>query len=161
MTQEKNTPPHIKVARIIRKDLKAQGISAKVTSTYTTTGSSVEIRTEDLSPHTLETLRDRCNKYKAGKFNVETECYEYNRNPDLQQIEHIFIVNRTSSALEEKAYLYMKKTFAGLEDLPCSYEEAQDMTLPVEILGFRYVWLIIPLLLSKQEYFDEIVNFNN
>ncbi len=115
-------------AALIRKELKKHGIKASVTSASGSMTSSVRVQLADLvAPWTLKAIESFCNKFQMGHFDGMVDMYEYsNTNDDLPQAKFVFVSNGRSDDDRQRAYDYLRASFAGYEDKPEKYEDAAN-----------------------------------
>lgn len=87
------TTTHAAAAKAIRKELKANGITARVRSSVYAGGSSINIRIEqDLMPAAVAEVESFCKRFQYGHFDGMTDSYEYsNSREDLPQVKFVFV----------------------------------------------------------------------
>ena len=111
-----------KAAQIVRKTLKENGISAKVSSKNYTGGSSLYITiNQDVLPATLEEIKSYANQFEYGSFDGMTDCYNYdNTRDDIPQVKFVFVEVNYSDEIKAEAKSIAQK-YSDVE-----YEQ-QDM----------------------------------
>ena len=116
-------------AAAIRKELKAHGIKARVTSASGSMTSSVNVDlSECLAPWTLQAIENFCNRFQLGHFDGMIDCYEYsNTNDDVPQVKFVFVRNGRSDEDRQAAYDYLLKNYDGYQDKPARYEDAANL----------------------------------
>jgi len=116
-------------AQAIRKELKAHGIKASVTSASGSMTSSVRVQLADLvAPWTLKAIEKFANRYQMGHFDGMVDMYEYsNTNDDLPQVKFVFVSNGGDDSDKQRAYEYLLNGFVGYEGKPARYEDAAQM----------------------------------
>ena len=88
----KKISEHAHAAKLIRQELKKNGIPAQVKSEIYTGGSSVRIELESPLLSTYKKVEEFCNQFQEGHFNGMEDIYEYsNSNPDLPQVKFVFV----------------------------------------------------------------------
>lgn len=94
-----------KAAAMIRKELKANGINAKVTSKNYSMGSSVNVRiNQDITPAAKKEIETFCNKFQYGHFDGMQDLYEYsNSRDDLPQAKYVFLDVNYSDEIKAEA----------------------------------------------------------
>jgi hypothetical protein len=136
MTKELST--HAAAAKLIRKEIKARGLKARVTSQTYAGGNSVHIHFEDLKPSVFDSINSFCNKFQYGSFDGMTDSYNYdNRNDELPQVRFVTATNNLSDIMREMVYAFIKATYAGGEDLPSKYIEGCNAVLQGEYMSSR------------------------
>ena len=102
---------------MIRKQLKANGINARVRSENYSMGSSVDVDINgDYLPAAIEEIKAYCAQFQYGHFDGMTDCYEYsNRNDDLPQAKHVFVRVHRSEELKEAASEFVSQMFGELD----------------------------------------------
>jgi len=110
-------------AKIIRKELKAMGIKARVTSKTYSGGNSVDVDMIDQPRATVDAVKKMCAKFEYGHFNGQIDCYEYsNVRNDIPQVKYLFVRNEASAETKERLYQEMRNGWAGGEELPATYD---------------------------------------
>lgn len=106
-----------KAAKLIRAELKKQGVKAKVTSKNYSMGSNVTVTLTDPLPAVADQVASYCNQYQQGNFNGMEDIYEYdNTNSDLPQVKYVFVETVFSDEVRQAAWDYCKATYADFED---------------------------------------------
>ena len=138
MTKELST--HAAAAKLIRKEIKARGLKARVTSQTYSGGNSVHIAFEDLKPSVFDSIESFCNQFQYGSFDGMTDSYNYdNRNDELPQVRFVTATNTPSDTMREMIYTFLRTTYAGGEELPATYLEGCNLSLQGEYMSSR-VW---------------------
>jgi len=132
----KQISDHAHAAKLIRAELKANGIKARVRASTASMTSSVDIYLTDcVAPWTVKEIEKFCNKFQYGHFDGMTDCYEYsNTNDNLPQVRFVFVHNGRSDEDRQRAYDYLRTGFAGYENAPAKYEDAAN-----EMFGSEWV----------------------
>lgn len=92
----KTKTTHAQCAALIRKELKAAGIKASVTSESFSMGNAVNVALNNVAPEIREIADKICNKYQYGHFDGMTDCYEYsNKNDNIPQVKFVCVRNDT------------------------------------------------------------------
>ena len=116
---------HAAAAAMIRKEMKKNGIAGSVRSSTYAGGTSIHVSVSDLTPWTLEALTRFVDGFEYGHFDGMTDMYEYsNCRDDLPQVKFAFVNCSYSDELRQKAYDYLRATWAGYENHPESYKDA-------------------------------------
>ena len=119
---------HAKAAKIIRQELKANGIKGSVTSSTYAGGTSIRVSVENLAPWILERIERFTDKFEYGHFDGMTDCYEYsNSRDDVPQVKYLFVTCTFSDELRQQAYDYLRANWGGYENHPESYDEARSL----------------------------------
>lgn len=115
-------------AAAIRKELKALGIKASVTSEGYSMGDSVNVNMTDELPATKAKVDELCRKYQYGHFDGMNDIYEYsNTRKDIPQSKHVFVRNEASDEMKERIYQHLRNHWAGGELLPLTYAEGHNV----------------------------------
>jgi len=132
----KQISDHAAAAKMIRVELKKNGIKARVKASTASMTSSVDIYLTDcLAPWTLKEIEIFCNKFQYGHFDGMVDCYEYsNTNDDLPQVRFVFVHNGRNDDDRQRAYDFLRSNFAGYENAPTKYEDAAN-----EMFGSEWV----------------------
>ena len=120
---------HATAAKEIRKELKKNGIKARVTCSSYSMGSSVNVRINNELPATIAAIKLFADRYQYGHFNGMEDIYEYSNVSDLPQVKFVFVQNSYSDEVKQACWDYMCAHWAGLEDAPTNFREAH--TVPV------------------------------
>lgn len=98
------TTTHAAAAKIIRKELKNNGIQGKVRSSSYSGGSSIHVTLIDPLPATLKAVREFASDFQYGSFNGMEDIYEYtNSRKDIPQVKFVFVDAEYSDDLLEAA----------------------------------------------------------
>ncbi len=132
----KQISDHAHAAKMIRAELKKNGIKARVKASTASMTSSVDIYLTDcLAPWTLKEIKTFCDKFQYGHFDGMQDLYEYsNTNDDLPQVKFVFVHNGRTDEDRQRAYDYLRTGFAGYENAPAKYEDAAN-----EMFGSEWV----------------------
>lgn len=118
------------VAKIIRTELKKNGVKAKVTSDNFSMGNSVSVELIDELPATYEKIKAFCADFEDGRFDGMTDCYEYKPNPkNLPRAKYVHVRNHFSAEMVQRMWSWMRKHYGSLGDYPESYSEARTAYL--------------------------------
>ena len=119
---------HAAAAAMIRKEMKKNGIKGSVRSSSYSGGSSITVRVNDLTPWTLEALTRFVSGFQYGHFDGMYDIYEYSNNrDDIPQVRFTFVECSYSDELRQKAYDYLRATWAGYENHPKFFDEARNL----------------------------------
>ena len=112
------------VSKIIRKELKARNISAKVSSSSGTLTDCVYIYTNDLSPAAIESLENFVEDYRADSYDALADYHDVKHNPkNLPRVTYIIIQNDLSAETMQRAYEIALEIAPELEGYPANYRE--------------------------------------
>lgn len=116
---------HAQVAKLIRAELKKNGIVGKVRSEGYRGGNSVGVTLSDLPPWTIAEIEKYCAQYQYGQFDGMTDYYEFNNvNKDIPQVRYVTVTCEFSDGVKDAAYQHIKslhpEDFAGA---PATYKE--------------------------------------
>lgn len=115
-------------AALIRKDLKALGVNAQVTSKNYSGGCSVRVVMKDERPEVFKKVEKALGKYEYGTFDGMTDSYNYdNVIKDLPQVKFLFVNNEMSDAMKQAAYDHLRTGWKGGETLPPTYEAGYNV----------------------------------
>lgn len=105
----KRISDHAAAGKLIRAELKKQGIKASVRGQSYSGGDSITVRIDVqqadrvLVPAAQEAIQAFCRQFEMGTFNGMEDIYEYtNRNDDLPQVKFVFVQFEYGD-LEQKA----------------------------------------------------------
>ena len=117
--------PAAQAAKMIRNELKAAGIPAKVRSSNFSMGNSITVTlTGDPMPATVDAVNRELSKYRYGRFDSMTDCFEYtNRRTDIPQTKYLNIEVNYSDAIKQEAWDFLRNRWAGWEECPTDYAE--------------------------------------
>lgn len=126
---KKQLSQQAQVAKLIRQDLKARGIPARVTSESYSMGNNVNVAVTDIDPKTFEELEKAYAKYQYGHFDGMTDMYEYsNSRDDIPQTKYLFVRNEISDEMKQRIWDFLRGKFTGnFGEMPASYEEARNL----------------------------------
>ena len=112
------------VSKIIRKELKARNIQAKVSSSSGSLTDCVYIYTNDLSPAAIESLENFVEDYGADSYDALADYHDIKPNPkNLPRVTYIIIQNDLSAETMQRAYEIALETAPELEGYPTNYKE--------------------------------------
>jgi len=112
-----------KAAAEIRKTLKENNITARITSKTYSMGSSVTVRVVDQAPWVIEAMKIALDKYEYGTFDGMTDCAGIkNSDFDGPQAKHVFINNIMSDSIRDKIWTMLKSGYAAYENAPEEYD---------------------------------------
>ncbi len=118
------TSTYAAAAKIIRKELKKNGITAKVSAKSYSGGSSVDVYTTDLLPAALKEVKLFCGQFEMGHFDGMIDMYEYsNINADLPQVKFVRVNNTYSDKVKQAAWNWMRSYYADMDDAPENYKD--------------------------------------
>lgn len=113
--------PWAHAAKLIRQELKKNGIQAKVCSKSYAGGCSVDVYLNNELPATVEKVEEFVGQFQYGSFDGMIDLYEYtNTRDDIPQVKYAFVSNRWSDDWKQAAWDWIRKTFA---DVPEDAEE--------------------------------------
>ena len=114
-----------KAAQIIRKHLKDNGITAKVTSQNYAGGNSINVKTFDLLPATEKLINEYISQFEYGHFDGMNDSYNYsNVREDIPQVRFVFLNNEFSKELRQKAWDWLRGYYDCLTDAPSNVDDA-------------------------------------
>ena len=129
-----------KVAAMIRKELKKNGIKASVRKrSY----DSVYVDLEDLSPSTLNKVAEYCDQFQMGHFNGMEDIYEYSsRRTDIPQVKFVIVRHSFSRTVMSNYFDKIKTTHSELEEFETwDYEDAEHQFCKSICMNVaQYVW---------------------
>ncbi len=132
----KQISDHAAAAKLIRAELKKNGIKASVRASTASMTSSVNINLNDcVAPWVIKEIKLFCSQFQYGDFDGMTDSYNYsNTRDDLPQVRFVFVHNGRSDDDRQRAYDYLRSGFAGYENAPAKYEDAAN-----EMFGSEWV----------------------
>lgn len=84
----KRTSTHAAAAKMIRAELKRNGIPAKVRARTASMMTAVDVRVTDLSPATVREISAYVGQFEYGSFDGMTDCYNMtNVRDDIPQVK--------------------------------------------------------------------------
>ena len=116
----RQTSDAAQAAKIIRAELKKQGVSAKVTSSTYSQGSSVDVALFDCLPATKQLVEQFAKQY----------AWESKRNSELPQARFVFVKARFSNELKKAAKEFVNNSF----NLAFYSEFEIENTMPRQVL---------------------------
>lgn len=136
----KTLSTHAHAAKLIRQELKALGIPARVKADSFAGGSSVDIYLTD-APKDINALANTIGKkYQYGHFDGMTDCYEYsNKNGNLPQVKYVHITNEMSGTKKQEIWENVRRRFGLSDTFPLAYTEAQNMRFQHDYIC-AWVW---------------------
>ena len=133
------TKPHTQAAlcaAAIRKELKAEGIKASVTSVNFANGNSVHVNFTDLSPFSYSAIKQELAKYQYGHFDGMNDIYEFsNIREDIPQAKYVQVFNTMSDAKLEEVFQFIRANFSEGDLMPETYAEARNTTFSREYVS--------------------------
>lgn len=118
---------HAHAAKLIRQEIKKHGLEARVRSESYAGGNAVTVTLYDAAPWTFEAVETFAKQFQQGHFDGMVDIYEYsNRRDDIPQVKYVFVQNDISDELRAKAWTYLRGYMAGYDELPESYQDAQN-----------------------------------
>jgi len=132
----KQISDHAAAAKMIRTELKKHGIKGRVRASTASMTSSVNVYLDNCeAPWVFEAVKAFASRFQYGHFDGMIDCYEYsNTNDDLPQVRFVFVDNGRSDTDCQNAYNFLKTNFAGYENAPEKYQDAQN-----EMFGSEWV----------------------
>lgn len=116
------------VASLIRKELRARGINAKVTSRSFAGGDDVNVKIfQDLTPTAFADVKKFCESFEEGRFDGMNDIYEYySDRGNSPSVEYVIIEMHYSDELKKEAEGYVDH----IDGIP-EYERS------------HYVWMVL------------------
>lgn len=100
----KQISEHAAVAKLIRAELKKNGIAAKVKSASGSMTSKVTVDLIDCSPYVTDSVTKGLEKYQYGHFDGMNDIYiNSNTNIEIPQVKFLFITNSFSDNMKQDA----------------------------------------------------------
>lgn len=122
---KKQISEHAHAAKLIRQELKKNGIKAKVRSSSYAGGSSIRIALNNELPAVADAIKRFADDFQMGNFNGMEDIYEYGSNEKgLPQVKYVFVENRMDDSIYQAAWDYVKSHWGDMDDAPESYNEA-------------------------------------
>ncbi|MEE8432391.1 MAG: hypothetical protein V3S16_14175 [Candidatus Desulfatibia sp.] len=103
--------PAAQVAKLIKSELKKNGIACKAKSSSFSMGDSVTIEINNQPPWVVDAIESQTDKYEYGTFDAMTDCQGFkNRDFDGPQTKYLTINNRfdESITLEARRHILSK-----------------------------------------------------
>jgi len=106
---------HAHAAKLIRAELKKNGIKARVRASTASMTSSVDVYIlEDILPATLTEIKAFVGQFEYGHFDGMTDCYEYsNTRDDLPQVKFAFVHVEYSDEIKQEIRDYLGNVSEG------------------------------------------------
>ena len=118
---------HARAAKMIRQELKKNGIKARVNASSYAGGSSIRVVLSNEIPAVVDAVKSYVGDYQMGHFNGMEDIYEYsNNNKSLPQVKFVFVENSLSDDIRQAAWDYVKANWGDMEAAPESYEDARQ-----------------------------------
>ena len=115
-----------KVAAQIRKHLKANGVTAKVSSSNYSGGNSVRVLLFNPLPATRQQVEAYTSQFEYGKFDGMTDSYDYsNIRDDIPQVRFLFVNAEYSDDMHQDCWEWII-TYYNLQNAPASFREASN-----------------------------------
>lgn len=112
----KQISEHAAAAKLIRAELKKNGIKATVRASSASMTSSVNVTIEqDLLPAAVKEIEAYCGQYQYGHFDGMTDCYEYSNRQDLPQVKFVFVTVAYSDELKAEVAAYVAE-IGGIDE---------------------------------------------
>jgi hypothetical protein len=111
------------VAAIIRKQLKASGVIARVTSKTYSMGDSVTVELVNELPATVAKVKAYVNEFKGGNFNGMEDIYEYKKTQGLN-VKYLFVKSNYTDDMRQSAWSFAKANYFGTDELHENYEKS-------------------------------------
>lgn len=116
---------HAHAAKLIRRELKNNGIKAKVRARTASMTSSVTVDLVDELPATVERIQKFAGQFQYGHYDGMNDIYEYsNSRDDIPQVKHVFVSVHFTDELRQAAWDYARATYADCADGPENQREA-------------------------------------
>ena len=104
------------VAKLIKAELKKNGISCTAKSDNFSMGSSVRVEVLNQPPWTMAAIEAATSKYQYGRFNGMEDIYEHtNSRDDIPQTKYLFIKNHFDDVVRNDAWIELCGKMADLE----------------------------------------------
>ena len=121
---------HAKAAKMIRTELKKNGVKAKVKARTYSGGDSIDVTVYNQLPAAMVEIKKYCDQYQMGHFDGMVDCYEYsNSREDIPQVKFVFVNNEISDEIKQAAWSWMRGYYGGLEEAPESFKDASQVRL--------------------------------
>lgn len=139
MTKQIST--HAAAAKMIRAELKKHGIKGRVKARSFSMGDAVDIYVKDELPATIKKIKQFSGQFQYGHFDGMQDMYEYsNSRDDIPQVKFVSIHCEHSNEIRQAAWDYVRSYFAGYEDQPADFQEAnradyQNMDIMYRVLN--------------------------
>ena len=119
---------HAAAAKMIRAELKKNGIAASVRASAASMTSSVNVSLPGVAPWIAEAVESFACRFQYGHFDGMVDCYEYsNRIEGVPQVKFVFVSNEFTAEQRASAYRFLRDNMHGYSDLPENYEDARDL----------------------------------
>lgn len=114
---------HAHVAKLIRAELKKNGIDGQVRAKSYAGGSSVHIYLSDELPATVASVEDFCAEFQAGNFDGMRDLYEYSQKSG-PTVKFVFVRCDYSDEIRAAAWDYCRSYWAGMDEAPADFRKA-------------------------------------
>lgn len=135
------------VAALIRAELKRHGIAGRVTSASGSMTTSCSVKLFDPMPGTFDAVESFCAKFRRGRFDGMTDCYNYtNKRDDIPQVKFMFVESQFSYELRQAAWDYIRVLHVGFDGAPAGINAACDSRWSHTIMGLyadTIVWRVL------------------
>lgn len=126
----KATTEHAAAAKLIRQALKSHNIAGTVRAKSYAGGSSITVTLNNEAPWVAEAVSRFADTFQYGHFDGMVDCYEFsNSREDIPQVKFVFVTNEISDELRQQAYDWLRANWAGYDELPAAYTDAQNLNV--------------------------------
>lgn len=109
---------HAAAAKLIRAELKKNGIAGRVRARTASMMTAVDVDVVDLAPWTRRELEAYVGQFEYGHFDGMDDSYHYsNRRDDLPQVKYAHVHNKMSDELRAEIEAWIESYFAPGHDL--------------------------------------------
>ncbi len=131
-----------KAAKMIRAQLKAEGIKATVRSDSASMTNSVRVTLNDELAPTVEKVEQFCKQFQRGHFDGMTDSYEYsNTRDDLPQVQFVFVNNDLSEERRAEVWAYVQANHNDASDHDRPYHHTDHVLFAGALRGEWGTWL--------------------
>ena len=124
-----------KVAAQIRKHLKANGVTAKVSSSNYSGGNSVRVLLFNPLPATRQQVEAYTSQFEYGKFDGMTDSYDYsNIRDDIPQVRFLFVNAEYSDDLRQDCWEWLKDYYK-FDNAPESWRDGSDFRCEIGVFS--------------------------
>lgn len=128
---------HAAAAKLIRAELKKNGVNGKVRAT----ASSIYVTLIDVTPTVADQVRAYASQYQYGRYDGMTDCYEMsNSRKDIPQVQFVIVQVEFSDSVKAAAWAFACDYY-GLDDAPEDHKKAGSYRFEDRgIYGDSLIW---------------------
>ncbi|MCK5610448.1 methyltransferase [Candidatus Pacearchaeota archaeon] len=120
-------------AKMIREEMKKRGLKCSVRSKTYSMGSNVNVVIYNQPPAVRKEVEKFADRFQYGDFDGMTDSYNYRKSTeDIPQAKHVFVENKMSDSLQQKAWEFLRNYWSGGNDTPEDLKDCSNIRLQNE-----------------------------